>query len=243
MVSLDLLPESFVWSAAYLKLNKTVSLDYRASDTRLCFWGKLDPAESQPSFVDLGVEVGSLVWKLPNLIELQKHLYTTASFDWGASSSEWQLAKDWRRDSLQHAEVYWKLQENLGPASPLGKLIRAHFAEAWKEPQAASPPSASALAASSVAAFWEQQAELAQENLQKTLSNVKALLGGASAATSLEAAAWPNEELPVQQPASDEPSGRFDGSEASLASGFGNQPFELEAYLGRGLAQLQALTA
>ena len=130
--------------------------------------------------------------------------------------------------------MYWKLQENLGSASPLGKLIRAHFAEAWKEPQAASPPSASALAASSVAAFWEQQAELAQDNLQKTLSNVKALLAGASPAPSLEAAAW-TEELPAQQPASDEPSGRFDGSEASLASGFGNQPLSLKLILAEGL--------
>ena len=67
MVSLDILPESFVWSANFMKLNKTVSLDYRASDTQLCFWGKLDPTESQPSFEQLGVEVGSLVWKLPKL--------------------------------------------------------------------------------------------------------------------------------------------------------------------------------
>ena len=93
MVSLDLLPESFVWSANFMKLDKTVSLDYRASDTQLCFWGKLDPAQHQPSFEDLGVEVGSLVWKLGNFTELQKYLYHTASFDWGASSSEWQLAK------------------------------------------------------------------------------------------------------------------------------------------------------
>ena len=171
MVSLDILPESFVWSANFMQLNKTVSLDYRASDTQLCFWGKLDPAESQPSFEKLGVEVGSLVWKLPNFTELSKHLYSTASFDWGASSSEWQLAKNWRTDSLQHAEVYWKLQENLGSASPLGKLIRAHFAEAWKEPPAASPPSASALAASSVAAFWHHEAASSSPKRLKALSS------------------------------------------------------------------------
>ena len=235
MVSLDILPESFVWSANFMQLKKTVSLDYRASDTQLCFWGKLDPAESQPSFEQLGVEVGSLVWKLGNFTELSKHLYSSASFDWGAASSEWQLAKNWRTDSLQHAEVYWKLQENLGSASPLGKLIRAHFAEAWKEPAAASPPAASTLAASSVAAFWENEAELANEHLQKTLSKVKALLAGASPAPSLEAAAW-QEELPAQQPASkEEASGRFDGSEASLASGFGNQPLSLKLILAEGL--------
>ena len=235
MVSLDILPESFVWSANFMQLKKTVSLDYRASDTQLCFWGKLDPAETQPSFEQLGVEVGSLVWKLGNFTELSKHLYSTASFDWGAASSEWQLAKNWRTDSLQHAEVYWKLQESLGSASPLGKLIRAHFAEAWKEPAAASAPSASTLAASSVAAFWENEAELANEHLQKTLSKVKALLAAASPAPSLEAAAW-QEELPGQQPASkEEPSGRFDGSEASLASGFGNQPLSLKLILAEGL--------
>ena len=137
MVSLDLDPEGFVASAAYMKLGQTVSLDYRASDTQLCFWGKLDPKDSQPSFKHLGVDLGDFVWKLPSFTSLQKHLYNTASFDWGASSSEWQLARNWRSDSLQHAEVYWKLSENLGQASPLGRLIRAHLLEAWKEPQSA----------------------------------------------------------------------------------------------------------
>ena len=234
MISLDILPESFVWNANFMKLNKTVSLDYRASDTQLCFWGKLDPAESQPDFEKLGVEVGSLVWKLGSFKELTTHLYHTASFDWGASSSEWQLAKNWRSDSLQHTDVYWKLQESLGLDSPLGKLIRAHFAEAWKEPQAASDPTASALSTSSVAAFWENEAELAQEHLRKTLSKVKALLGGASEAPSLEQAAWQQEELPQQQ-SSEELAGRFDGSEASLASGFGNQPLSLKLILAEGL--------
>ena len=42
MVSLDLDPAGFVASAAFMKLGQTVSLDYRASDTQLCFWGKLD---------------------------------------------------------------------------------------------------------------------------------------------------------------------------------------------------------
>ena len=51
---------------------------------------------------------------------------------------------------------------------------------------------------------------------------------------SLEAAAS-TEELPDQQPASkEEPSGRFDGSEASLASGFGNQPLSLKLVLAEG---------
>ena len=53
MVSLDLEPESFVWSASFLKLNKTVSLDYRASDTQLCFWGKLDPRKASQALRSL----------------------------------------------------------------------------------------------------------------------------------------------------------------------------------------------
>ena len=107
--------------------------------------------------------------------------------------------------------------------------------EAWKEPQSASPPAASsALPSSSLAAFWEQQAELAQESLQKTLSNVKALLAEGQPAGSLEQAAWPQEEL-QQQTASDQPSGHFDGSELSLASGFGNQPLSLKLVLAEGL--------
>ena len=127
-----------------------------------------------------------------------------------------------------------KLSEALGSQSPLGRLIRAHMLEAWGEPASASPPPAlSSLPSSSVAAFWEQQAELAQEGLQKTLSNVKALLAEGKP-SSLEEAAWP-EELPQQQPASEELSGRFDGSEASLASGFGNQPLSLKLILAEGL--------
>ena len=234
MVSLDLDPTGFVASAAFMKLGQTVSLDYRASDTS-SFWGKLDPKESQPSFEKLGVDVGDFIWKLPSFQSLQKYLYNTASFDWGASSSEWQLARNWRSDSLQHPDVYWKLSEALGQASPLGRLIRAHLVEAWKEPQSASQPAAlSALPSSSLAAFWEQQAELAQESLQKTLSNVKALLAEGQPAGSLEQAAWQHEELQQQQ-ASEQPSGRFDGSELSLASGFGNQPLSLKLVLAEGL--------
>ena len=54
MVSLDVEPVGFTYAASFMKLRQTVTLDYRASDTQLCFWGKLDPAESQPSFKELG---------------------------------------------------------------------------------------------------------------------------------------------------------------------------------------------
>ena len=114
-VSLDIEPESFTYTSSFMQLGQTVTLDYRASDTQLCFWGKLDPSKSQPDFEQLGVEVGSFVWKLGSFKELEKHLYHSASFDWGASSSEWQLAKNWRADSLQHGEVYWKLWAKLLP--------------------------------------------------------------------------------------------------------------------------------
>ena len=127
MMSFDLEPASFTASASYMGLGSTVSLDYRASDTQLVWWGKLSPSASQPSMKQLGVTVGAFIWKLPSFSSLQDHLFSTASFDWGASSSAWQLSKNWKLDSQMHPDVYWKLAESLGEASPLGKLIKAQL--------------------------------------------------------------------------------------------------------------------
>ena len=141
---------------------------------------------------------------------LQDKLFLTASFEWGSTSSAWQLSRHWKADSLQHADVYWKLAESLGEASPLAKLIKKQLKEgALQQPQPASATSASA----ALSSFWKKQAQHMADSLQTTLGNVEALLGEHEAAGSLEEA-WPAEQL--SQGAWEEPAGRFDGSEAFL---------------------------
>ena len=138
VLSFDLEPEAFAASASYMGLGQTVSLDYRASDTQLVWWGKLSQSASQPSMKTLGVEVGAFAWQLPNFKTLQEKLYTTASFDWGSTSSAWQLSCHWKLDIQQHPDVYAKLAESLGEASPLGKLIKAQLQAGALQAAAAS---------------------------------------------------------------------------------------------------------
>ena len=183
-MSFDLEPEAFAASASYMGLGQTVSLDYRASDTQLVWWGKLSQSASQPSMSKLGVKVGAFAWQLPSFTSssLQDQLFTTASFDWGSTSSAWQLSRHWKLDSQQHPDVYWKLAESLGEASPLGKLIKAQLKEgALQQQQPASGTSASA----ALSSFWKKQAQLMAASLQTTLGNVEALLEEREAA-----AAW-----------------------------------------------------
>ena len=73
-------------------------------------------------------------------------------------------------------------------------------------------------------------------SLQTTLGNVEALIEEREAAESLEEA-WPEEQLP--KAAWEEPAGRFDGSELSLASGFGNLPLDLKMQLAKGLGNFR----
>ena len=74
-------------------------------------------------------------------------------------------------------------------------------------------------------------------SLQTTLGNVEALLEEREAAGSLEEA-WPAEEQ-LSTEAWEEPAGRFDGSELSLASGFGNLPLDLKLVLAEGLGNFR----
>ena len=66
MLSFTVDPEGFAASARFMKLGQTVSLDFRASDTQLVWWGKLKQSDVQPSMEALGLEVGAFAWKLPN---------------------------------------------------------------------------------------------------------------------------------------------------------------------------------
>ena len=231
MLSFTVDPIGFAASASFLKLGQTVSLDFRASDTQLVWWGKHKQSECQPSMKKLGVEVGAFAWKLPDFKILQQKLCTTASFDLGSTSSAWQLSRHWKQDSFQHAAVYEKLAENLGEASPLAKLIKKqlHEGASQQEQLAASPPPAS----TAFSSFWKKQAQLLAASFQSTLADVAALEENAAAAAGSLEEAW-SEEKPSHE-AWEEPAGRIDGSEFSLASGFGNLPLDKKLQLAEGL--------
>ena len=232
MMSFDLEPASFAASASAMELGGTVSLDYRGADTQLVWWGKLSPSASQPSLQQLGVSLGAYIYKIPSFSSLD-HLFSSSSFDWGGSSSSWQLSRNWKLDSEVHPEVYWKLTEELGAASPLGKLIKAQL----ENPASQQPSPASASQGSpALTAFWKKQAKLMSQSLHKTLDNVEALLHDREA-EAFFAEAWSEEEL--APPASEEPAGRFDGSELALASGFGNLPLDLKLQLAEGLGNFK----
>ena len=238
MCSLTVEPQLFGASARFMQLHKTVSLDFRASDVQLVFWGKLNKQAFQPSFKELGVQVGEFAWKLPSFKVLQQKLYLTASFDWGTTSSAWQLSSNWKQDIFQHTAVYEKLAEELGEASPLAKLIKKQLKEAWQpeEQLAASPSSVSAAFNS----FWKNQAQKLAANFQETLAEVAALEGAASAG-SLDAA-WsgqPSQEAWPEPSQSKEASGRIDGSDLSLASGMGNLPLDKKLLFAEEIGSLR----
>ena len=79
------------------------------------------------------------------------------------------------------------------------------------------------------------------KSLHQTLDNVEALLQDREA-EAFFAEAWSEEEELVP-PASEEPAGRFDGSDNAVASGHGNLPLDLEVSACRGPWQLQALAS
>ena len=78
--------------------------------------------------------------------------------------------------------------------------------------------------------FWKKQAQQLAASFQATLADVAALEDAASAGSFEEA--WPEQK---QQEASIEQAGRIDGSDLSLASGFGNLPLDKKLLLAEGL--------
>ena len=79
--------------------------------------------------------------------------------------------------------------------------------------------------------FWKKQAQQLAASFQATLADVAALEENAASAGSFEEA-WPEQK---QQEASVEQAGRIDGSDLSLASGFGNLPLDKKLLLAEGL--------
>ena len=149
-----------------------------------------------------------------------EQLYQSASFDWGGVSSENLLPAHWKLDLQQHPAVYQQLADNLGKANPMAKLIYQELAKA--DTGAALDQKASA----ATAAFWKATSKSLNRTLQETLQNVEQLIEQQEAEAFFEGD-W-QEPVPAAASASEEASGRVDGSFGSLQCGEGNLPLHLK---------------
>ena len=102
VISFTIEVSRFVKQLKALKLENTVTLDFRGADCQLCFWGKELESEELPSFNSLHIELGPLIVRLAPFEKLPL-LYHHASFDWGSASSEHSLAASWTHDLHQHS--------------------------------------------------------------------------------------------------------------------------------------------
>ena len=148
-----------------MKLRNNISLDFRAADCQ----GKQRASKEQPSFSNLGIQLGEVVVQL-SPFEQMEQLYQTASFDWGGVSSENQLAASWKLDLQQHPAVYKKLTEQLGENNPMAKLIYQEL----DNPDAGTASEQKASAA--ISAFWKATTKSLSRTLQTTLENVEKLI-------------------------------------------------------------------
>ena len=219
VISFRLKVNSFSESVAALKLRNNISLDFHGADCQLCLWGKQRASEEQPSFSNLGIQLGEVMVQL-SAFEQMEQLYQTASFDWGGVSSENQLAASWKLDLQQRPAVYKKLAEQLGDNNPMAKLIYQELDN--PDAGAASDQKTSA----TISAFWKATSKSLSRTLQTTLENVEKLIEQQEAEVFFEGA-W-QEEIPAVTSSSDEASGRVDGSLPSLQSGEGNIPLHLK---------------
>ena len=61
---LPLQGQSFAAKHKALKLGHTISLDFRGADCQLCFWGKQQASQHQPTFSSLDIKLGDIIVKL-----------------------------------------------------------------------------------------------------------------------------------------------------------------------------------
>ena len=132
MISFKITVSRFVQQYKALQLGDSLSLDFRGADCQLCFWGKPASAE-QPCFGSLHIELGN-IWVQLAPFERMPQLYDHAGFDWGAASSEHQLAASWTQGLQQNVPVYQQLQAKLGSNHPLAQLIQKELDKDVEEP-------------------------------------------------------------------------------------------------------------
>ena len=201
--------QSFAAKHRALKLGRTISLDFRGADCQLCFWGKQQASQHQPTFSSLDIKLGDVIVKLAAFEKIEQ-LCETASFDWGGVSSEHHLPAFWKHDLQQHPSVYKKLAENLGVDNPMAKLIKKELDKDEEEP-------ASKLQKTSTASEAEF-CMTASKNLHKLVGDTFRSAEQLLAQQASEAAAWQGDftEGAAAPASDDEPSGRV-GPLQSLA--------------------------
>ena len=188
-----------------MKLGHTISLDFRGADCQLCFWGKQQASQHQPTFSSLDIKLGDVIVKLEPFEKIQQ-LCESASFDWGGVSSEHRLPAFWKRDLQQHPSVYKKLAENLGLDNPMAKLIKKELDKDDVEPGSKLQKTSTA----SEAEFWMQ----ASKNLHKLVGDTFRSAEQLLAQQASETAAWQGDfaEGAAATASDEEISGRIDGS-------------------------------
>ena len=157
--------QSFAAKHKALQLGHTISLDFRGADCQLCFWGKRQASQHQPTFSSLNIKLGDVIVKLAAFEQIEQ-LYEKASLDWGGPSSEHNLPAFWKHDLQQHPSVYKKLAENLGLDNPMAKLIKKELDKDDVEPASKLQKTSTA----SEAEFWMQ----ASKNLRKLVGEPSA---------------------------------------------------------------------
>ena len=149
VISFKFKVQSFAAKHKALKLGHTISLDFRGADCQLCFWGKQQASQHQPTFSSLDIKLGDVIVKLAAFEKIEQ-LYETTSFDWGGVTSEHHLPAFWKHDLEQHPSVYKKLAENLGLDNSMAKLIKKELDKDEVEPTLKPPKTSTA----SEAEFW-----------------------------------------------------------------------------------------
>ena len=200
-------------------------------DCQLCFWGKQQASQHQPTFSSLNIKLGDMIVKLVPFEKMDK-LFQEASFDWGGASSIHNLPTFWKHDLQQRPSVYKKLAEHLGWDSPMAKLITKELEKDDTEP-ASKLPKTSTL---SQAEFWMTASKNLHKLVGETFRSAEQLLAQQAPETSL---ARNLRRRSTGNSFSGEPSGRIDGSLLSLQCGEGNIPLHLKLELARQLGSFK----
>ena len=125
--------QSFAAKHKALQLGRTISLDFRGTDCQLCFWGRQQASQHQPTFSSLNIKLGDIIVKLAPFEKMEK-FFQEASFDWSGASSIHNLPAFWKHDLQQRPSVYKKLAEHLGWDNPMAKLIKKELEKDDSEP-------------------------------------------------------------------------------------------------------------
>ena len=233
VISFKFKVQSFAEQHKTLQLGHSLTLDFRGADCQLCFWGKQKLYEHQPTFSSLNIAIGSIMVKLGAFQQIEQ-LYQSASFDWGGVSSENNLPAHWKLDLQQHPgpsglpAACWCLQTILAKPTQwqsLGACQSRHRCSSRSE------------SFRSYSSLLESNFEELEPNLAGNLAERGAAYRAARSRSFLRRD-W-QEPVPAAASASEEASGRVDGSFGSLQCGEGNLPLHLKLQLAHKLGSFK----